>query len=71
MNGRGWLRSARLLTALAAALAAGCSAGPPASPGQSLRGQKLEVAAVWSGVEQRHFELVLRAFSRQTGGAVS
>ncbi len=62
---------ARLLTALAAALAAGCSASPPASPGQSLRGQKLEVAAVWSGVEQRHFELVLRAFSRQTGVSVT
>lgn len=71
MNGRGWLRSARLLTALVAALAAGCSAGPPASPGQSLRGQKLEVAAVWSGVEQQHFELVLRAFSRQTGVSVT
>jgi ABC-type glycerol-3-phosphate transport system substrate-binding protein len=51
--------------------AAACSAGPAASPGQSLRGQKLEVAAVWSGVEQRHFELVLRAFSRQTGVTVT
>jgi alpha-glucoside transport system substrate-binding protein len=65
------MRSARLLALFAAVLAAGCSAGPPASPGQSLRGQKLEVAAVWSGVEQRHFELVLRTFTRQTGVSVT
>ena len=65
------MRPARLLAVFAAALAAGCSAGPPASPGQSLRGQKLEVAAVWSGVEQQHFELVLRAFTRQTGVSVT
>jgi alpha-glucoside transport system substrate-binding protein len=65
------MRSARLLTVLAAVLAAGCSGGPPASPGQSLRGQKLEVAAVWSGVEQQHFGLVLRAFARQTGVSVT
>jgi alpha-glucoside transport system substrate-binding protein len=49
----------------------GCSSGPFASSGQSLRGQKLEVAAVWSGVEQQHFELVLRAFTRQTGVSVT
>jgi ABC-type glycerol-3-phosphate transport system substrate-binding protein len=60
-----------LLAVLAAALVAGCSAGPSASPSQSLRGQKLEVAAVWSGVEQRHFESVLRAFTRQTGVSVT
>ena len=29
------------------------------------------MAAVWSGVEQRNFELVLRAFTRQTGVAVT
>jgi alpha-glucoside transport system substrate-binding protein len=57
--------------AVIAVLAAGCSAGPSASPGQSLRGQKIEVAAVWSGVEQRHFESVLRAFTRQTGVSVT
>ena len=74
MNGPGWLgrmRSARLLAVFAAALAASCSAGPPTSPSQSLRGQELEVAAVWSGVEQQHFELVLRAFTRQTGVSVT
>lgn len=40
-------------------------------PAASLRGHRLEVAAVWSGVEQRNFELVLRAFTRQTGVAVT
>jgi ABC-type glycerol-3-phosphate transport system substrate-binding protein len=60
-----------LLAVVAAVLAVGCSAGPPVSSAESLRGQKLEVAAVWSGVEQRHFELVLRAFTRQTGVSVT
>jgi len=77
VDGRGGLEGARL-TRLAAVLAAvlatcsaavDCSFGPAAGP--SLRGQKLEVAAVWSGVEQRHFELVLRAFTRQTGVSVT
>lgn len=79
MNGRGWLEGPRLARAaavsavfLAACSAAvACSAGQGASRGPSLRGQKLEVAAVWSGVEQRHFELVLRAFTRQTGVSVT
>jgi ABC-type glycerol-3-phosphate transport system substrate-binding protein len=55
---------------LAAALAAGCASarGPGAAP--SLRGQHLDVVAVWSGVEQRHFERVLHAFSRRTGVSV-
>ncbi len=53
--------------------AAACSAGPgpAASPGQGLRGSRLEVAAVWSGVEQQRFELVLQAFTRQTGVSVT
>jgi hypothetical protein len=58
------------LGVLAALLAGGCGPGAPlAAP--DLRGQRLEVAAVWSGAEQQHFELVLRAFTRQTGVAVS
>jgi ABC-type glycerol-3-phosphate transport system substrate-binding protein len=65
------MRPARLLAVFAAALAASCSAGSPASPSQSLHGQELEVAAVWSGGEQQHFELVLRAFTRQTGVSVT
>ena len=60
---------AAVLAVCSAAVA--CSASPAASPGPGLRGQKLEVAAVWSGVEQRHFELVLRAFTRQTGVSVT
>jgi alpha-glucoside transport system substrate-binding protein len=79
VDGRGWLEGARLarvVTVLAAVLAAcpaavACSAGPAASPGSGLHGGKVEVAAVWSGVEQRHFGLVLRAFTRQTGVSVS
>ena len=59
------------MAVLAAVLAAGCSSGSLRPPGQSLSGQKLEVAAVWSGVEQRNFQLVLRAFTRQTGVSVS
>jgi alpha-glucoside transport system substrate-binding protein len=55
---------------LAALLTAACGPGaPPAAP--DLRGQRLEVAAVWSGVEQRNFQRVLRAFTRQTGVTVS
>ncbi len=57
------------MATVAAALASGCaSRGAPAA--QSLRGQRLEVAAVWSGVEQRNFERVLRAFTRRTGVTV-
>jgi len=76
VDGRGWLGPARVAAALAAVLVAAysvvvaCSVSPAASPGPGLRGQQLEVAAVWSGVEQRNFELVLRAFTRQTGVAV-
>jgi ABC-type glycerol-3-phosphate transport system substrate-binding protein len=58
---------------LAAVLAASCSAAPArtgAAPA-GLRAQQLQVAAVWSGAEQRHFEFVLRAFARKTGVSVS
>ncbi len=76
VDGRGWharIRPAALaaVLALACSAAVACSAGRPSSPGPDLRGQKLEVAAVWSGVEQRHFELVLRAFTRQSGVSVT
>jgi len=56
---------------LAAAMACGCTARTPAAPGQGLHGSRLEVVAVWSGVEEQHFQLVLRAFERQTGVTVS
>jgi alpha-glucoside transport system substrate-binding protein len=61
---------AAALAVLAAVLAAGCSPRSPGTEGGGLVGSKLEVAAVWSGVEQRNFELVLRAFTRQTGVSV-
>jgi len=54
-----------------AIMAAGCSAGPSAPPAQRLNGQKVEVVAVWSGAEQRHFEAALREFTRQTGVSVT
>jgi len=56
---------------LAAAVACGCTACTPAATGEDLRGSRLEVVAVWSGVEEQHFQLVLRAFERQTGVTVS
>jgi len=84
VDGRGWhdgasgfcgfrwaWAAAVLAVVLACSAVAACSAGRPTSPGPGLRGQKLEVAAVWSGVEQQNFELVLRAFTRQTGVPVT
>lgn len=72
MNGRSWLRPA-CGAALAALVLTGCSgtgtAGTP--PGQRLSGSRLEVVAVWSGVEQQRFERVLHAFQRETGATVS
>jgi len=56
---------------LAAIAACGCAGRTAAAPGQGLRGSRLEVVAVWSGVEEQHFQLVLRAFERQTGVTVS
>jgi alpha-glucoside transport system substrate-binding protein len=54
---------------VAASLLSGCGPGGASKP-EGLRGQRLEVAAVWSGVEQRNFERVLRAFTRRTGVTV-
>jgi spermidine/putrescine-binding protein len=39
--------------------------------GQSLAGQKMEVAAEWSGAEQKNFERVISAFEQKTGAQVS
>ena len=50
-------------------LPSGCVSGPGGA-GRGLAGHRLEVAAVWSGVERQNFELVLRAFTRQTGISV-
>lgn len=37
----------------------------------SLSGQKLEVAAVWSGAEQKVFEKVIAGFEKETGATVA
>jgi alpha-glucoside transport system substrate-binding protein len=71
VGSRRWHRRARAVATAAAAavLVSGC--GPGAAPGsRSLRGQRLEVAAVWSGVEQQNFARVLRAFTQRTGVTV-
>lgn len=77
MKGRNQLRQARaavsaiLAAVLTAVLAAACSGDSASDSWRELRGQKLEVAAVWSGAELRPFQLVLRAFTRQTGVAIT
>jgi ABC-type glycerol-3-phosphate transport system substrate-binding protein len=51
---------------VAVVVAAAC--GPAATP--SVRGQTIEVVAVWSGAEQQRFERVLEGFERATGCTV-
>jgi hypothetical protein len=53
----------------------GCGSGtpsssPPPSGNQDLKGQTIQVAAIWSGDEQRDFEQVLQLFEQQTGATV-
>jgi ABC-type glycerol-3-phosphate transport system substrate-binding protein len=38
---------------------------------RSLDGEKLEVAAVWTGIEEKNFKKVLSAFEKQTGASVT
>lgn len=65
-----------VVAAVAAAIA-GCSAGPVAPPGSvatgpdDLRGQKIEVTAVWADAEQASFRKVLDKFEQKTGAEVS
>ncbi|MBD0842560.1 MULTISPECIES: ABC transporter substrate-binding protein [unclassified Streptomyces] len=57
-------------TALALALGAtACGGGPVTAGGgdQSLSGQTVTVAGVWSGSEQKNFQKVLDAFAEKTG----
>lgn len=72
MARRAWLAAA---TSAMMALAAGCAGGdgttgPRPPGGVDLRGQTVEVAAVWSGTEQQNFEAVLAEFERRTGASV-
>ena len=57
--------------ALALALPVAGAASATVSRGQTLDGQQIEVAAVWTGAEQRNFKRVLDAFSKQTGASVT
>jgi alpha-glucoside transport system substrate-binding protein len=59
--------AAATLIILAALVLPACVPAPGGGGGPRLRGSVLEVAAVWSGLEQRDFGLVLRAFTRRTG----
>ncbi|MFG1702856.1 ABC transporter substrate-binding protein [Nonomuraea sp. M3C6] len=74
-------RAAAILAGLAVAVAA-CGNAPTttqptasgsasASAGKTLEGVKLEVAAKWTGQEQKNFEQVLKAFSDKTGAQVT
>ncbi|MDF2707805.1 MAG: sugar transporter substrate-binding protein, partial [Nonomuraea muscovyensis] len=75
-------RTAAVLAGLAVAVAA-CGNAPTttqptasssASAGggaKTLEGVKLEVAAKWTGDEQKNFEQVLKAFSDKTGAEVT
>ncbi|HEX4814249.1 MAG TPA: ABC transporter substrate-binding protein [Nonomuraea sp.] len=75
-------RAAAILAGLALAVAA-CGNAPtttqpsasesaPASAGaKTLQGVKIEVAAKWTGAEQKNFEQVLKAFSDKTGAQVT
>ncbi|MEU3690033.1 ABC transporter substrate-binding protein [Streptomyces narbonensis] len=45
--------------------------GAPPSSGTSLKGEKIEVAAVWTGPEQENFTKVLREFEKRTGATVT
>jgi alpha-glucoside transport system substrate-binding protein len=63
---------------LALALGAAACGGDDDSGGggsttaaQSLKGQKIEVAAVWTGTEQQNFQKVLDDFSQRTGATVT
>ncbi|WP_188190591.1 ABC transporter substrate-binding protein [Nonomuraea sp. SYSU D8015] len=76
------VRAAAILAGLAVAVAA-CGNAPTTTPptasesapatggAKTLQGVKLEVAAKWTGAEQKNFEQVLKAFSDKTGAQVT
>ena len=57
------------ILALLAVLLAACS-GSGDGDSEALRGQRIEVLAVWSGNEQQQFQRVAEAFERRTGVSV-
>src|SRR6187551_2997418 len=63
-------RILRAVLAFGAALAVALpimGSASASAPRQKLDGQKIEVAAVWTGAEQKNFKRVLDAFTNQTG----
>jgi alpha-glucoside transport system substrate-binding protein len=61
----------RLVGLVAAALLVAAVGGPALSAqSKPLDGQKVEVAAVWTGTEQKNFKKVLDAFEKKTGASV-
>jgi alpha-glucoside transport system substrate-binding protein len=62
----------RKFVGMAAAVALLVVAGGQAVPAQDkpLDGERVEVAAVWTGTEQKNFKKVLDAFAKQTGASV-
>jgi len=77
-NRRRMLGAAAGLAAMAL-LASGCASGGGGKPdgggesagGGELSGKTLNVAAAWSGAEQKNFEAVLDEFSERTGAKVN
>jgi ABC-type Fe3+ transport system substrate-binding protein len=78
MSRKRWIRglaTVAALTLVAAACSGGSetpssSGGATASGGPDLSGQTVEVAATWTGAEQKNFEQVLALFEQQTGAKV-
>jgi alpha-glucoside transport system substrate-binding protein len=69
--GRRRLRGIAVVVLIALA-AASCSAGARRSAGQpDLRGERIEVLAVWTGSEQEAFTAVLRRFEQRSGASVT
>lgn len=74
MRRRSWLRPAAGAAVFAVLILSGCASGhgsASAPVAEKLKGSRLEVLAVWSGVEQRRFERVLAAFQRETGASIT
>ncbi|HET6793714.1 MAG TPA: ABC transporter substrate-binding protein [Acidimicrobiales bacterium] len=67
MHGHRWASLA--LVAAVAVLAAACASASPGTA--SLRGQRIEVLAVWSGAEAARFGRVITGFEAATGASVS
>ena len=67
------------LTALTALALGACGGGAGKDPGDPtpsagalpLKGEKIEVAAVWTGPEQENFTKVLKEFEKRTGATVT